>query len=65
MRKCLLIQTKDGRRFFIKEKYLNQLKEMVKVFKLKICKTSTEEEILELDQLIEQFCENTIPDRSK
>lgn len=54
---CLLIKTKDQRKFFTHEKNLELLLEFSKIFKAEISKVNVEEaEVLELEELAPAFC---------
>lgn len=59
MKECLMIETKDHKRFFTHEKNLPQLIEFSKVFKAEISKVQipSETEVLELEELAPALCE--------
>ncbi|RTK93321.1 MAG: hypothetical protein EKK64_10450 [Neisseriaceae bacterium] len=54
--KCILLETKDKRRFLTAEKNLNKLKEFIKIFEIKISIVESEEKLLSLTQLVSVFC---------
>lgn len=55
--KCLMLSTKDNKKFFTHKKNLPELLEFSKLFGIEISEVKSENaEILELDQLAEAFC---------
>lgn len=59
--KCILIQTKDNRKFFTSVKNYNQLIEFAKVFDAILLKVQTEKiELMSLDDLAKAFCDSQI-----
>lgn len=59
--KCILIQTKDNRKFFTSVKNYNQLIEFAKVFDAILLKVQTEKiELMNLDELAKAFCDSQI-----
>lgn len=54
--KCILLETKDKKRFLTSEKNLNKLKEFIKIFDIKVSLIDSEEKLLSLNQLISVFC---------
>lgn len=58
-KKCLLIETKDKRKFFTEEKNLKQLTEFSKTFDVKMSLVETEEgNILKLEDLAVAICDS-------
>jgi len=56
---CLLIETKDHRKFFTHEKYLTQLIEFGKTFNAEISLVQIENgEVLDLEELAPALCDN-------
>jgi hypothetical protein len=59
--KCILIQTKDNRKFFTSVKNYNQLVEFAKVFDALLLKVQTEKiDLMSLDDLAKAFCDSQI-----